>query len=137
MIQKSNAHFTDKGFTLVEIIIVIVVIGILAAITVVGFGTWRTNVAETEVKSDAINVKTSMEDARNRTNSFPVLTSGTEFDGGSTTRGIFVSSKNVRVTYVSGNALGYCINIQSREVPTVNWFVNTAGGNDEPQSGTC
>lgn len=46
---------TQKGFTIVEILIVVVVISILATITIVGFGAVRSRAIDTTLKVDAEN----------------------------------------------------------------------------------
>lgn len=135
--QKVRSKTHTSGFTLVELILVIVVIGILAAITIVGFGSWRTRTAETEVKSDASNLQAGMEDARNRSNTYPVFSVGTKFDGTNTTKDIFSQSKYVEATYREGNSTYFCIDVQSKSVTTVQMFLDTRGGNTTPQKGSC
>lgn len=135
--QKVRSKTHTSGFTLVELILVIVVIGILAAITIVGFGSWRTRTAETEVKSDASNLQAGMEDARNRSNTYPVFTVGTKFDGTNTTKDIFSQSKYVEATYREGNSTYFCIDVQSKSITTVQMFLDIRGGNTTPQKGSC
>lgn len=136
--SKSNQNRkAGAAFTLVELVVIIAVIGILAAMTIVGFGAWRTRVAETEVESDLINLKAGMEDVRNRTDAYPVFTSGTEFDGTNSTRVVFEQSENVELTYESGTATGYCVTAVSEEVPSVSMFLDMASSNKSPQDGSC
>jgi prepilin-type N-terminal cleavage/methylation domain-containing protein len=125
------------AFTIVELIIVIAVIGILAALTVIGIGAWRTRVAQTAVKSDITNLQASMQDARNRTDSYPVFPVGTKFTSGGATSDVFVQSEYVEITYAAGNATYYCVNVQSKTVTSVVMFLNTSGGNTAAQTGTC
>ena len=61
----------NRGFTMVEIVIVVVVIGILAGITIVSYGSWRKNIAEGQVKSDLSGVASAMEGARNFGSTYP------------------------------------------------------------------
>lgn len=134
-VQKHQKLST--AFTIVELIIVITLIGILATISVIGLGSWRTHVAETEVKSDITNLQTGMEDARNRINGFPVYAAGTKFDGGTATKNVFVQSEYVTVTYARGGANYYCVDVQSKAVSSVYLFLDTSGGNKTPMVGTC
>ncbi|MES2630863.1 MAG: prepilin-type N-terminal cleavage/methylation domain-containing protein [Patescibacteria group bacterium] len=53
------------GFTIVELIIVIVVIGILAGIVIIAYGAWQSRLASDVVKSDLTNVVSAMENTRN------------------------------------------------------------------------
>jgi prepilin-type N-terminal cleavage/methylation domain-containing protein len=125
------------GFTLVEVILAVAIIGILAAITIIGIGSWRTRVAETEIKSDASSLRAGMEAIRNQTDEYPVFAVGTEFDGTNSTRSVFIQSDNVNITYAGGNTTYYCVDIESTDEATVYLHLDTSGGNTEPQAGTC
>ncbi len=127
----------SNAYTLVELILMIFIIGVLVGITVIGIGSWRTRVAETEVKSDLANLRAGMEDARNRTNGYPTFPGGTEFDGGNGTDDIFTQSEHVAITYNRGDTTYYCVDVRSIERPNIYMFFNTTGGNGAPQVGTC
>lgn len=126
-----------KGFTIVELVIVVAVIGILAALGVIGLGTWRTHVAETEVSSNISGVQAGMEDALNRRDAYPVFPVGTEFDGSNDSKSIFIQSEYVTVTYARGSGTSYCIDVRSKAVSSVYMSIDTAGGNRVPQKVTC
>ena len=134
-----NYKRRSTAFTIVELIIVIAIIGILAALTAIGVGSWRENVAKTEVKSDLDSLQAAMEDVRNRTNEYPTtIPAGTEFNGDSEyTKAIFIESEYVKATYVRGTASGYCIDIQSKVRPNVYRFLEVANGNGTAKTGTC
>lgn len=133
--HKQNIH--TQGFTIVEIVMVIVIMGILGTLTYVGIGEWRTRVAETEVQSDINGVIAGMEDRRNFQDGFPVFSEGTEFDGSNDTRNIFSSSEGVRLAYIRGDDKSYCVEAHSLARPSVFLFFDSTGGNTSAKSGTC
>lgn len=142
MTRKINSgqrcfYSASQAFTLVELLVMIAVGTVLITVVTLGFGSWRTSVAQAELKNDLLNVKAGMEDARNRTNAFPVFSAGTQFDGTNSTRSVFTQSQNVTVTYRSGNTTTYCIDAQSKAVSTLSMFINMSSANKAPQSGTC
>ena len=131
----TNRNFS-RAFTVVELLLVIVIIGILLAVTVASYGAWQVRVAETEVSSNLHGVLAGMEDARNRTDAYPVYASGTQFNGVNSTRGIFRQSENVTVTYSSGTATTFCITAQSNKESSVSMHIDTSSSL-EPLDGSC
>lgn len=64
--------WATRGFTIVELVVVIVVIGILATISIVGYGGWKTRTITNQLKSDLNGVAAMMKNARNFGNGYPV-----------------------------------------------------------------
>jgi prepilin-type N-terminal cleavage/methylation domain-containing protein len=113
-----------RGFTIVEILIVITVIGVLAGVTIFSVGGWRTRTAQNEVSSDLNGVVTAMENARNFSTGYPNIIPTT-----------FTASTNVTVTLKSSSSTSFCAEAASKVVPAVVYRVSNV--NKTPAAGTC
>ena len=135
------------GYTLVEITVVMIVIGIIATVSIMSYGNFRKSISVAQLKSDLNNVVTSMENSRTFGNVYPTTipsnftaTSGITLQGGSIDSGktYCVDAVNSSIDsnmyyYVDsmvksqGAQLGSCIS--SRPVPsdlTIAVATNTA-----------
>ena len=74
--KKASLYKQEKGFTIVELLIVIVIIGILAAITIVAYNGIQARASNSRVQSDIKNVQKLVE-AYNATNGSYPSTGGT------------------------------------------------------------
>lgn len=117
--------YTLSGFTIVELAVVITVIGILAGITTIGYGNWRERSAKTEVKSDLLQVASSMENARNFNNAYP-----------STIPSGFEASPDVTISIVSATSGSYCINGTHVKYPAIQMSVQSSS-KSEPRESFC
>ena len=99
---------TIKGFTIVELIVVILVIGILAAISIVSYSSWKQKTTIAQLKSDLNGAVSALENSRTFNNTYPstvpstfVPSSGVTISGGSINAGkdYCVSSTNGTLTF--------------------------------------
>lgn len=68
-----------KGFTIIELIVVIAVVGILAGLTTFGYRMWRQDLTEKIVMNDLNQAGTALENYRNFKNYFPPNLAGANF----------------------------------------------------------
>lgn len=111
----------SRGFTIVELLIVIVVIAILAAITIVSYRGITESAREAALQADLKNAQTQLEVAANRTGSYPSSdddlkrSDGTDFE-------------------YTGSGDSYCLTATSVALPGKAFHVSSDGG---VQSGAC
>jgi surface protein len=129
---------SKKGFTVVELVVIIVVIGILAGMSVMGWSSWRTTLAKKEIQSDLNGVVAAMNNYKNFNDGYPLLVEGCIFDQdvatGKCTNNIFSASNGVTLTYLSGTTSTFCIEGTSNSNPSISYFVKEDG---QSVNGTC
>jgi prepilin-type N-terminal cleavage/methylation domain-containing protein len=114
------------GFTIIELIVVITVIGILAAISIVGYGAWRKSVITTQVKSDLTGVAAAMESSRSFNNTYPTSIPST-----------ITPSTGVVLTIYSATTSGHCVDGTSTQDATVVYYIASDTRSQGPLAGNC
>lgn len=106
-----------SGFTIIEIIIVVAMIGILASITVFAFSNWRSRTARTEMKNEVAQAWAAAKNYRNYNGSYP--TSQAAFNG------VYTAGSSVTLTYVTtATGSDYCLKATSTNDTSV-WYVSS------------
>jgi len=123
MATKTSGKF---GFTIVELLVVIVVIGILAAIGIVSYGAWQNSIRQSAVKSDILAASSAMEAERGFKNAYPLSLPNS-----------FTPNENVTITLSSVSTTTYCIDGVSTADATVTYYLDSRARDAGPQSGTC
>lgn len=114
------------GFTIVEILVVIAIVGVIAAISTVGYGSWQQQIARKEVASDLQLAMTAMENAKNFSNGYPTALPAS-----------FKESSSVeRPTIQWRDGTRYCMQANSKEFPTLRFYVDSTQG-DQVRTGVC
>jgi type IV pilus assembly protein PilA len=118
MIQKMRNN--DKGFTLIELMIVIAIIGILAAIAIPNFVSYRQRSYNSSAQSDLKNAMTTQE-AYFVDNSIYADTTAKLTAAG------YVPSSNVTLGVTSANATQYVMTA-SHSSGNKTWSITGPGG---------
>lgn len=122
-----NAYRRRSGFTIVELIVVISVIAILAAILIVSMGAWQRSVRTSVVKSDLNAVAAAMEVSRNSSTGYPLTIPST-----------FAPSADVTFpTPTLMTLTEFCIDARSTPDPTIQYYIYSKTKDQGPLEGTC
>ena len=157
--RGGSSHYRGRaslrGFTIVELILVITVIGILAAISVIGYGNWRQSVTIGQLKSDLNGAAAAMEASRNFGNTYPttvpssfVPSNGVVLGGGATNGGLnyCVAATNNGTTYhitdttsaaVGPVAVGICTGVMANGTVCPSGFIVIPGSSTYGTSDFC
>lgn len=127
-INDQRDDSSKLGFTLIEIIMVVVIMGIMTSIFVVNYGNWRTTVATAQVKIELNGAADAMEDARNNDNEYPLSVPST-----------FSSSDDVVISGGgSENGKFFCIDGTSGSRPEIRYYISSfTGGRTSTEPGMC
>lgn len=114
----------QKGFTLVEILVALVVLGLLVGIGSAAYGGWRTSAAIKEVDLDLRGLRTAMQNYQSLNPGYP-----------SDYTTVFTPSKNVQFTVRTLTATSYCISAESKVNTSIDYYISNT--TTSPQVGTC
>ncbi|MDB5167256.1 MAG: hypothetical protein JWN26_401 [Candidatus Saccharibacteria bacterium] len=117
----------EKGFTIVELIVVIAIIAILATISILGYGAWRSNTIATQVQSDLNAVSTAMESYRSFNNGYPTSIPSTVQPSGNDTLTLSPDSTTTN----------YCVDGVSSDSPSSTYYVASETKDQGALAGTC
>jgi type IV pilus assembly protein PilA len=87
-IRPVNRQSTNSGFTLLELLVVVAVLGILAAIAIQQFAIYRSRAVDAAMRSDLKNAALAMESYYGELSEYPATLSAIQLVGFRKTSGI-------------------------------------------------
>lgn len=138
--QKTN---NQAGFTIVELLIVIVIIGILAAITIVAFNGVQRRAAIAVIQSDLTAAKKTLEIDNTTSGAYPATASaannnaGLSASSGTTYQYTYTAGDNSYCLTATNGTLSYFVSNTNQTAQTGACTGHTAGGISFDQPATC
>jgi type II secretion system protein G len=108
IVGNTNNRATSKAFTIVELLIVIVVIGVLAAITIVGYSAVINNANDKSVQADLAKIEDAIKLFNLDNNVYPSSNSDINAAMTKSTIAINKGSYNVDTTVITNHNVDYC-----------------------------
>jgi len=139
----------SKGFTIIELIVVIAIIAILAAIVLVNVTQYITKAKDSSAKGDLATLMTDMADYYNTSTAYPAaIGTSTGNSIGNVYTALTGTGMGYTLTYnTSGTPGAYCAAIAEKSLSTNCYCVDSTGykvektnctvTNECPASGTC
>ena len=115
-----------NGFTIIELLVVIAVIAILATIITVSYGSWRTSIMQTAVRSDITAAAAALDSARSTNNGYPLALPAS-----------FTQSDSSTVTLTSVSTSTYCLDGVANSNPATVYYLDSRAASEGPKTGTC
>lgn len=135
MIKSLPENRTRTGFTLVELLVVVAIIGVLTTLVLANFNAARDRARDVERKSDLDQVKKALRMYYNDNTSYPadgVLVWGSEFSSGS-----MVYMKALPEDPDSAKAYVYAVDASGNDFCLVTTLDNTADGDIAKSHARC
>ena len=109
-----------RGFTLVELLVVVAVIGILASIVLVSVGGGTTRAKDTRIISDLNMIRTAAEVIRVADGNYVNVVNNSDIN----TLMADMTAQNATAILRTGNAAGYCVEVT---LPGAKWGCVNSG----------
>jgi prepilin-type N-terminal cleavage/methylation domain-containing protein len=103
-----------SGFTLVEMMVVVAVLGILISLTAFSYNGWQSGIVKRQIQSDLSILASAMQSAKNFGSGYPTSIPNT-----------FKGSGDLTFEYIGGNSSGYCIEARSNKISSIVYNIKT------------
>lgn len=120
---------TISGFTIVELIIAIAVIGILVSIAIIGYGAWQNRIAEDSLKSDLSMAASQLKNDLTWKNTYPATEAAANDNKG------LPKSKGTTYEYSRIATNQYCLSAYSDREGVPSFHISS--GSSTPEAGLC